>query len=52
MSDQPRMLVVGAAIIRDGAVIMPRGPDVVRKDDRVIVFALPHAIAEIERLFA
>jgi Trk K+ transport system NAD-binding subunit len=31
---------------------MPRGQDIVQENDRVVVFALPTAIAEIERLFA
>jgi trk system potassium uptake protein TrkA len=47
----PKDAVLGA-IIRNGTVIMPRGQDIVQKNDRVVVFALPTAIAEIERLFA
>ncbi len=47
----PEHAVIGA-IIRGGEVIMPRGHDVVQEDDRVIVFTLPAAIPEIERLFA
>jgi Trk K+ transport system NAD-binding subunit len=31
---------------------MPRGRDAVRRNDRVIVFAMPEAIPRIERLFA
>lgn len=41
-----------AAIIRGGNVIMPRGRDTVEAGDRVVVFALPDAIEDIERLFA
>jgi trk system potassium uptake protein TrkA len=47
----PRDAVLGA-IVRDGKVIMPRGQDMLRDNDRVVVFALPTAIPEIERLFA
>ena len=39
-------------IIRDGQIIMPRGRDMVLSGDRVIIFALPTAIHEIERLFS
>jgi Trk K+ transport system NAD-binding subunit len=31
---------------------MPRGRDVVEVGDRAVVFALPEAIPDIERLFA
>jgi trk system potassium uptake protein TrkA len=47
----PRDAVVGA-LVRNGVVILPRGRDVVQPGDRAIVFALPQAIPEIERLFA
>jgi trk system potassium uptake protein TrkA len=47
----PEGAVLGA-IMRDGQVIMPRGRDAVRRNDRVIVFAMPDAIGRIERLFA
>ena len=47
----PRTGLVGA-ILRDDQVILPRGDDVVRPGDRVVVFALPEGIAEYERLFA
>ena len=49
--DFPDGAVLGA-IIRNGRVIMPRGRDAVRRNDRVIVFAMPEAIPRIERLFA
>jgi trk system potassium uptake protein TrkA len=49
--DFPDGAVIGA-IIRNGRVIMPRGRDAVRRNDRVIVFAMPEAIPRIERLFA
>ena len=47
----PKGAVLGA-LIRGGAVIMPRGRDVVEPGDRAVVFALPEAIPDIERLFA
>jgi trk system potassium uptake protein TrkA len=47
----PDGAVVGA-LLRAGAVILPRGRDVVQVGDRAIVFALPEAIPEIERLFS
>jgi trk system potassium uptake protein TrkA len=47
----PRESVVGA-ILRDSQVIVPRGGDQIRAGDRVVLFALPDAIPEIERLFA
>jgi trk system potassium uptake protein TrkA len=47
----PKGAVLGA-LIRGGAVIMPRGRDVVEVGDRAVVFALPEAIPDIERLFA
>jgi trk system potassium uptake protein TrkA len=47
----PEGAVLGA-IIREGRIIMPRGRDKVLSGDRVIVFALPDAIHEIERIFS
>ncbi|MFW6331279.1 MAG: TrkA C-terminal domain-containing protein, partial [Gemmatimonadota bacterium] len=47
----PRGSVVGA-ILRESQVITPRGGDEIRPGDRVVLFALPDAISEIERLFA
>ncbi len=42
--------VIGT-ILRGGAIIIPRGHDVVLPGDEVIVFALPEALPEIEKLF-
>ncbi len=42
---------VAGAILRDGSIIMPRGRDVFVPGDRVVVFALPEAIASVEKLF-
>ena len=42
--------VIGT-IIRGDSIIIPRGEDRVLPGDEVIVFALPEALAEIEKLF-
>lgn len=47
----PAGAVLGA-ILRAHRIILPRGRDMVLGGDRVIVFALPDAIHEIERLFS
>lgn len=47
----PKGAVIGS-ILRQGDVIIPRGPDMVLAGDHVVVFALPEAIPEIERLFS
>ena len=46
----PRQGIVGT-IIRGDAIIIPRGEDVILPGDEVIVFALPAAIPEVEKLF-
>jgi trk system potassium uptake protein TrkA len=46
----PHGAVVGA-ILRNSQVITPRGGDEILPGDRVVLFALPDAIPEIERLF-
>jgi trk system potassium uptake protein len=46
----PRSCVVGA-IIRDTEVISPRGDDRIEAGDHVVIFALPEAIPDVERLF-
>jgi trk system potassium uptake protein len=38
-------------IIRGKEVILPRGDDEIRADDRVILFLVPDALAGVERLF-
>jgi len=43
--------IVGT-ITRGPAIIIPRGDDTIQPGDEVIVFALPHAIPEVEELFA
>jgi len=49
--DFPENAVLGI-ILRGEEVILPRGRDVVMPGDKVIVFALPSSIREIESLFA
>ena len=46
----PRQGIVGT-IIRGDEIIIPRGEDVFLPGDEVIVFALPEAILEVEKLF-
>ena len=46
----PDGALVGA-IIRDEAVVVPRGDDRIREDDELVVFALPEAIPAVEKLF-
>jgi len=46
----PKEGVVGT-IIRGDQIILPRGQDVVLSGDDVIVFAMPAAISEVEKLF-
>lgn len=46
----PRQSIVGT-ILREGEIIIPRGDDLILPGDDVIVFCLPQAIAEVERLF-
>jgi trk system potassium uptake protein TrkA len=47
----PEGSIVGA-ILRNSQVITPRGRDRIQVGDRVVIFALPGAISEIERLFS
>jgi len=47
----PKGSLIGT-ILRGEEIIIPRGDDEILAGDEVIVFALPEAISEIERLFA
>jgi len=47
----PRGAIVGA-ITRGDEVIIPGGEDVLEAGDHVIVFALPGAVAEVEKFFS
>ncbi len=49
--DFPKEGVVGT-ILRGDQIILPRGQDVLLPGDDVIVFAMPAAIPEVEKLFA
>jgi len=46
----PAGAIIGT-IIRGEAIVIPRGGDTVLPGDEVIVFALPEAVPEIEKLF-
>jgi trk system potassium uptake protein len=46
----PRGAVIGA-IMREDRIIMPRGADHIRAGDRVVVFAMPETIGDVERFF-
>ena len=46
----PKGAVIGT-IVRGTEIIIPRGDDRVLPGDDVIVFALPEAIPEVEKLF-
>ncbi len=48
--DFPRGAIIGT-IIRGETILIPRGDTVVLPGDEVIVFALPEALPEIEKLF-
>ncbi len=47
----PKKAVIGT-ILRGDEVILPRGDDQIELGDEVIVFTLPEAVGEVEKLFA
>jgi len=47
----PKKSIIGV-IIRDDDVIIPTGKDVIKMGDRVIIFLLPEAIYEVEKMFS
>ncbi|HSH45338.1 MAG TPA: Trk system potassium transporter TrkA [Longimicrobiales bacterium] len=47
----PPGAVMGAIVRRD-RVILPRGHNVIRPTDRVILFVTPEALSDVERMFA
>lgn len=47
----PPGVIVGA-IERDNEVIIPRGGDVIKAKDHIMVFCMPHTVRKIEQLFA
>jgi trk system potassium uptake protein TrkA len=44
----PKGAIIGA-IVRDGDVTIPGGGDIIRPDDRVVIFALQSAIPKVEK---
>jgi trk system potassium uptake protein TrkA len=46
----PAGAVIGA-VVRDGAVVVPRGSTRFQRGDRVVVLATPDAVSTVERLF-
>jgi trk system potassium uptake protein TrkA len=46
----PKYSIIGA-VQRDGEVIVPMGDTRIQEGDRVVVFALPKAIVEVEKMF-
>ncbi|MBS3969907.1 MAG: Trk system potassium transporter TrkA [Clostridia bacterium] len=46
----PKDAIIGA-VVRGDNVIVPTGKDIINPHDRVIVFALPKAIAKVEEFF-
>ncbi len=47
----PSGAIVGA-VVHQGEIVIPRGDTVFRPDDHVVIFAIPSAIPELEKLFA
>ena len=47
----PEGVIVGA-VVRDGKVIVPRGSTVIETDDRVVLFARPEAVRQVEKMFS
>lgn len=46
----PRSAVVGA-VLRNGELLIPGGTTLIQPGDRTVVFALPEAMNELDRLF-
>jgi len=46
----PKEAIVGA-IVRDGEIIIPRGHNMIKPHDHLIIFALKDTIPKIEKLF-
>jgi trk system potassium uptake protein TrkA len=47
----PRSAVIGA-VLRNGRVLIPDGDTILRPGDRAVIFALPQAVPELDRLFS
>jgi trk system potassium uptake protein TrkA len=50
-ADIPEGVIVGA-VVRDGKVIVPRGSTIIETDDRVVLFARPAAVRQVEKMFS
>lgn len=46
----PKGAIIGA-VTRNGEVFVPVGDTVIQPDDKVVVFTLPKAVADVEKLF-
>ena len=46
----PPGVIVGA-VVHGGEIVVPRGDTILRPEDSVVLFALPKAIPDVERLF-
>ena len=46
----PRQAVIGA-VLRDGKLVIPNGATRIQPNDRTVVFALPDALTELDKLF-
>jgi len=47
----PSGAIVGA-VVREGAIIIPRGDTVIKTGDRVIMFALADRVRQVEKMFS
>lgn len=47
----PHSAVIGA-VLRNGKLLIPDGETAIRPGDRAVIFALPQAMSELDRLFA
>lgn len=50
-AELPDGVIVGA-VVRNGEVIVPRGTTVIQEDDRVVLFAKPEAVRQVEKMFS
>ncbi|MBF0560807.1 MAG: Trk system potassium transport protein TrkA, partial [Alphaproteobacteria bacterium] len=44
--------VILGALVRDGKVITPRPTTIVQAKDRVVLFAVAHAVKHVEKMFS
>ena len=50
-TNMPEGVIVGA-VVREGKVIVPRGSTVIETGDRVVLFARPDAVRQVEKMFS